>query len=148
MLPSCYSPFAISPTRRSRWLSRRSSLWYVLRSEPRFARSAADPSLCALSSTCRPRTPSSRDTMDSGKTSVGSCSLYGTRRTSTTDTDLRSFPHPTVQAIYESDYATEFEKLGIWYEHRLIDDVSPLLSLPSLGASLISSLHLNRWLPR
>ncbi|ORY82996.1 isocitrate dehydrogenase [Leucosporidium creatinivorum] len=27
------------------------------------------------------------------------------------------------QAIYESDYATEFEKLGIWYEHRLIDDM-------------------------
>lgn len=31
----------------------------------------------------------------------------------------------TVQAIYEADYAAEFEKLGIWYEHRLIDDVSP-----------------------
>lgn len=27
-------------------------------------------------------------------------------------------------AIFESDYKGEFEKLGIWYEHRLIDDVS------------------------
>ncbi|SGY83191.1 BQ5605_C009g05623 [Microbotryum silenes-dioicae] len=27
------------------------------------------------------------------------------------------------QAIYESDYAPEFKKLGIWYEHRLIDDM-------------------------
>ncbi|SCV74704.1 BQ2448_7733 [Microbotryum intermedium] len=27
------------------------------------------------------------------------------------------------QAIYESEYAGEFKKLGIWYEHRLIDDM-------------------------
>lgn len=27
------------------------------------------------------------------------------------------------QEIYDSQYAKEFEKLGIWYEHRLIDDV-------------------------
>ncbi|BEJ12575.1 hypothetical protein CspHIS471_0210350 [Cutaneotrichosporon sp. HIS471] len=25
--------------------------------------------------------------------------------------------------VYEADYKTEFEKLGIWYEHRLIDDM-------------------------
>ena len=27
------------------------------------------------------------------------------------------------QEIYEKDYQPEFEKLGIWYEHRLIDDM-------------------------
>lgn len=27
------------------------------------------------------------------------------------------------QAIYEKDYAAEFEKNKIWYEHRLIDDM-------------------------
>lgn len=27
------------------------------------------------------------------------------------------------QAIYDSEYKQEFEKLGIWYEHRLIDDM-------------------------
>lgn len=27
------------------------------------------------------------------------------------------------QEIYESDYKEKFEKLGIWYEHRLIDDM-------------------------
>ncbi|KAL7417234.1 isocitrate dehydrogenase [Mrakia frigida] len=27
------------------------------------------------------------------------------------------------QAIYESEYAGEFKKAGIWYEHRLIDDM-------------------------
>lgn len=26
------------------------------------------------------------------------------------------------EEIYESTYKQEFEKLGIWYEHRLIDD--------------------------
>merc|ERR1712072_915908 len=27
------------------------------------------------------------------------------------------------QAIYEKDYEMEYKKLGIWYEHRLIDDM-------------------------
>ncbi|GAA5910505.1 hypothetical protein JCM8208_007626 [Rhodotorula glutinis] len=27
------------------------------------------------------------------------------------------------QAIYDAEYKAEFEKLGIWYEHRLIDDM-------------------------
>lgn len=27
------------------------------------------------------------------------------------------------QEIYDSDYKEEFEKLGLWYEHRLIDDM-------------------------
>ncbi|GAA5884003.1 hypothetical protein JCM6882_002098 [Rhodosporidiobolus microsporus] len=27
------------------------------------------------------------------------------------------------QEIYDKEYAAEFEKLGIWYEHRLIDDM-------------------------
>ena len=27
------------------------------------------------------------------------------------------------QDIYEAEYKGEFEKLGIWYEHRLIDDM-------------------------
>lgn len=27
------------------------------------------------------------------------------------------------QEIYESQYRAEFEKAGIWYEHRLIDDM-------------------------
>ncbi|OWF53849.1 isocitrate dehydrogenase [NADP], mitochondrial-like [Mizuhopecten yessoensis] len=27
------------------------------------------------------------------------------------------------EAIYQSDYRAQFEKLGIWYEHRLIDDM-------------------------
>jgi isocitrate dehydrogenase len=71
----------------------------------------------------------------------------------TTDTDLRfslrARFHLTVQAIYESDYATDFEKLGIWYEHRLIDDVSSLALLSSLGAEeLTVLLRLNRWSPR
>ena len=34
------------------------------------------------------------------------------------------------QDMYEKEYKSEFEKLGIWYEHRLIDDmvaqVSPI----------------------
>ncbi|KAH3666082.1 hypothetical protein OGAPHI_004271 [Ogataea philodendri] len=29
----------------------------------------------------------------------------------------------TFQRIYEADYKDKFEKLGIWYEHRLIDDM-------------------------
>lgn len=29
----------------------------------------------------------------------------------------------TFQEIYEAEYRQEFEKLGIWYEHRLIDDM-------------------------
>ena len=33
------------------------------------------------------------------------------------------------QEIYDSQYASQFEKLGIWYEHRLIDDVRSSLSL-------------------
>lgn len=27
------------------------------------------------------------------------------------------------EEIYEKEYKSEFEKLGIWYEHRLIDDM-------------------------
>lgn len=27
------------------------------------------------------------------------------------------------QEVYESTYKTEFEKLGVYYEHRLIDDM-------------------------
>ncbi|EPX72188.1 isocitrate dehydrogenase Idp1 [Schizosaccharomyces octosporus yFS286] len=29
----------------------------------------------------------------------------------------------TFQEIYDSDYKGEFEKLGLWYQHRLIDDM-------------------------
>lgn len=29
----------------------------------------------------------------------------------------------TFQAIYEAEYKKQFEDLGIWYEHRLIDDM-------------------------
>ena len=29
----------------------------------------------------------------------------------------------TFEEIYVSDYQAKFEKLGIWYEHRLIDDM-------------------------
>ena len=28
------------------------------------------------------------------------------------------------QEIYDTQYAAKFKELGIWYEHRLIDDVS------------------------
>lgn len=31
------------------------------------------------------------------------------------------------QEIFESDYKAEFDKLGIWYEHRLIDDMVALM---------------------
>jgi len=27
------------------------------------------------------------------------------------------------QEIYDTQYSKKFEELGIWYEHRLIDDV-------------------------
>lgn len=27
------------------------------------------------------------------------------------------------QEIYDKEYKADFEKLGIWYEHRLIDDM-------------------------
>ena len=43
------------------------------------------------------------------------------------------------QAIYEKDYQPQFEKLGIWYEHRLIDDKVSQVSLPLfLGDKLIA----------
>lgn len=32
----------------------------------------------------------------------------------------------TFQDIYDKEYAPQFKALGIWYEHRLIDDVSLL----------------------
>jgi hypothetical protein len=31
------------------------------------------------------------------------------------------------QEIYDSEYKAKFEELGIWYEHRLIDDVRTVL---------------------
>ena len=40
------------------------------------------------------------------------------------------------QAIYDAEYKAEFEKLGIWYEHRLIDDVRP--PSPSSSSSCAS----------
>ncbi len=30
---------------------------------------------------------------------------------------------PPVQEIYEEKYEAKFKELGIWYEHRLIDDM-------------------------
>lgn len=53
----------------------------------------------------------------------------------------------TVAAIFESDYKGEFEKLGIWYEHRLIDDVSVLWMI-EYRAQLYSNVDMpcnNRW---
>ena len=29
----------------------------------------------------------------------------------------------TFQEIYDAEYAAQFKALGIWYEHRLIDDM-------------------------
>ena len=44
------------------------------------------------------------------------------------------------EEIFESTYKAEFEKLGIWYEHRLIDDSKwKFCKLPS-GWLLISDL--------
>ena len=37
------------------------------------------------------------------------------------------------EEIYESTYKPEFEKLGIWYEHRLIDDVRSISYCSSLA---------------
>jgi hypothetical protein len=33
-------------------------------------------------------------------------------------------------SFFGREYKAEFERLGIWYEHRLIDDVCPFLFLP------------------
>ena len=33
--------------------------------------------------------------------------------------------------MYEDSYRQQFEKLGIWYEHRLIDDMFAQVSCPS-----------------
>ncbi|CAO1626689.1 unnamed protein product [Sympodiomycopsis kandeliae] len=45
---------------------------------------------------------------------------------STKNTILKAYDgkfKDTFQEIYEKNYRQEFEKLGIWYEHRLIDDM-------------------------
>jgi isocitrate dehydrogenase len=42
---------------------------------------------------------------------------------STKNTILKAYDgvwKDTFQEIYEAEYKPEFEKLGIWYEHRLI----------------------------
>ena len=31
--------------------------------------------------------------------------------------------------IYDADYKAKFEELGIWYEHRLIDDMVAQVSV-------------------
>ncbi len=55
------------------------------------------------------------------------------------------------QEIYDTQYKAKFEELGIWYEHRLIDDVSPR---PAISVSVARSVHEAdrrkhyRWLPR
>lgn len=36
--------------------------------------------------------------------------------------------------IYEKEYQAKFEALGIWYEHRLIDD---MVAQASAGSSLL-----------
>jgi isocitrate dehydrogenase len=44
-----------------------------------------------------------------------------------TDESISGFAHARFkdifEEIYEKEYKSEFEKLGIWYEHRLIDDM-------------------------
>lgn len=35
------------------------------------------------------------------------------------------------QELYENSYQDKFEKLGIWYEHRLIDDMVAQVSPPT-----------------
>jgi len=35
------------------------------------------------------------------------------------------------QELYEKSYQDKFEKLGIWYEHRLIDDMVAQVSSPA-----------------
>jgi isocitrate dehydrogenase len=57
--------------------------------------------------TCLPRTPFSRSTTDVSKTS----SRKSTKRTILKD------------EANDSEYKTQFEAKGIWYEHRLIDDM-------------------------
>ncbi|PWN26020.1 isocitrate dehydrogenase NADP-dependent [Jaminaea rosea] len=45
---------------------------------------------------------------------------------STKNTILKAYDgkfKDTFQEIFEKEYKSEFEKLGIWYEHRLIDDM-------------------------
>jgi isocitrate dehydrogenase len=45
---------------------------------------------------------------------------------STKNTILKAYDgtfKDTFQEIYEKQYKKEFEKLGVWYEHRLIDDM-------------------------
>ena len=37
------------------------------------------------------------------------------------------------QEIYDTQYKAKFEELGIWYEHRLIDDVSSRPTVPDSG---------------
>ncbi len=56
---------------------------------------------------------------------------YGIKRTypvylSTKNTILKAYDgrfKDIFQEIYEAEFKAEFEKLGIWYEHRLIDDM-------------------------
>ena len=42
------------------------------------------------------------------------------------------------QEIYDTQYKAKFEELGIWYEHRLIDDVS---SRPTVSVPCARSVH-------
>jgi isocitrate dehydrogenase len=44
------------------------------------------------------------------------------------------------QEIYDNEYKSEFEKLGIWYEHRLIDDVGVLRYLSGEPAEAASQM--------
>ena len=53
-----------------------------------------------------------------------------------------------VQEIFDKEYAQEFEKLGIWYEHRLIDDVSTWWRTGDFLELLLILLPGYRWSPR
>lgn len=68
---------------------------------------------------------------DSIKSFARSCLNYGLQRKepvylSTKNTILKAYDgrfKDLFEEIYEADFKAEFEKNGIWYEHRLIDDM-------------------------
>ena len=71
------------------------------------------------------------NTDDSIKGFAHACFKYALSRNyplymSTKNTILKKYDgrfKDIFQEIYDSDYKTEFEKKGLWYEHRLIDDM-------------------------